>query len=403
MTHSIAKFQAPAADNPVLEGFDSLIAPLSGADFFADYWETRPFFIKRARPGYFDALLSLENIDHFIGTRLFREQDIRIAKQGKIRDFADFAKDGAADRNALLDEFGRGATLVFEHLNRHHEPLAGLIHRCEADLHVPLRANVYLTPNKAQGFARHWDTHDVLILQVHGKKTWQIFDNPLELPAEEQKSETIWTEKAQLIEELTLEPGDVLFLPRGFVHSASTSTETSLHITVGIRSLSLRDVARRAFDKASLQDVRLRRVALFDKFQREENLDEVRRTLHELVDRLDLRAALDEVYCSYIRSRFPPLKGRLLAMSQGAPAAGIDHQSRLRVRHDCLFQTFDAREHVKLAMDGKVIKFPKGVEDAFDFIRSRDDFAPQELPGLEYDSRLILSERLLREGLLEPA
>lgn len=400
MTHTIAKLHAPVADAPVFAGFDDLIAPIDSAGFFAEYWETRPFFIKRAQPGYFDSLLSLEDVDEFIGTRLFREKDIRVAKQGKIRDFADIAKDGAADRNLLLDEFGKGATLVFEHLNRHHDSLAKIIYQCEADLHVPMRANVYLTPHNAQGFSRHWDTHDVLILQVHGKKTWQVFDNPLELPAEEQKSESIWTEKAQLIEELTLEPGDVLFLPRGFVHSASTSTETSLHITVGLRSLSLRDVARRAFDRASLQDVRLRRVALFDRFQKKESLEEVRRVLHELVDQLDLRTALDEVYYSYIRSRFPPLKGRLLAMSQ--PVA-INHESRLRVRDNCLFQTFDAREHVKLALDGKVIKFPKGVEDAFDFIRSHDDFTPQDLPGLEYHSRLILSERLVHEGLLEPA
>ncbi|MDK2123898.1 cupin domain-containing protein [Parachitinimonas caeni] len=400
MENLLQILHAEDSDRFVFEGFESLIAPIDSETFFKDYWEKRAFFIKRAKTGYFDSLLSLADIDQFIGTRLFRKADIRIAKQGKIRDFEDFSKDGAADRGILLNEFANGSTLVFEHLNRHHAPLAHAIYQCEADLHVPFRSNIYLTPAQSQGFAQHWDTHDVLILQVHGKKTWQVFDSPMALPHEAHKFDSSWTGKANLLAEITLEPGDVLFLPRGFVHSASTSDGTSLHITIGMRSLTLGDVATRAFEKAVKANVAMRKVALFREYQDEQRIEDARALLHDIVEGMDIRAALDEVYCSFIRSRFPPLDGRLLALTEAEP---ITHTSALKIRAGSLYQTFLKDETLRLAVDGKVVVLPRGVEEAIGYMQNQPSFTPADLPGLEQESKLILSRRLVQEGLLEPA
>ncbi len=388
---------APAA----FAGFADLVAPIDPDAFFERYWERRPFFVKRASPGYFDALLSLEDMDRYLGTRIFHEPDIRVVRQGKDKPFKQYAKDGVADRHALLEAYAEGWMLLFSHLGRHHLPLADTVSRCEAELHFPFRANVYLSPPNSQGFKLHWDTHDVLILQVAGSKTWHIYDDPLELPHEEQQKllpELVG--KANKIAEITLEPGDVLFLPRGYIHGAESGAANSLHITVGMRNLTLGDIALREFRRASLAHPAMRRVALHRQYQDAQKQDEVRALIHELIDSMDLEGALDDVYCSFIKSRQPPSAGRLLALSRPVE---IGHESTLRVRPGTLFELFEKADKLNLAIDGRVLTLPKGVSQAIRFIREQPRFLPAELPGLEYESRLILARTLHAEGLIETA
>jgi len=387
--------QAPRA----FSGFADLIAPIGTESFFERHWERQPFFIKRAMPGYFDALLSLRDMDHYLGTRTFHEPDIRVVKHGKDMPFKQYAKEGVADRHELLQAYTEGWMLLFSHLGRHHLPLAQTVSSCEAELHLPFRANVYLSPPNSQGFKLHWDTHDVLVLQVAGAKTWHIYDDPLELPHEDQKKllpELV--KKANKIAEVTLEAGDVLYLPRGYIHGAEAGTANSLHITVGMRSLTMGDIVVREFRRVSLADPAMRRVALHRDYQSEEKQDEVRSLIHGLIDSMDLEGALDDVYCSFIKSRQPPAPGRLLALSEPAE---LNHASALRVRPGALFELFEKTDKVNLAVDGRVLSLPKGVTEAIRFMSVQPRFSADELPGLEYESRLILAKTLHAEGLIE--
>ena len=49
------------------------------------------------------------------------------------------------------------------------------------------QTNLYLTPPNAQGFKTHYDSHDVFILQIHGKKKWRFYNTPIKLPLKEQQ------------------------------------------------------------------------------------------------------------------------------------------------------------------------------------------------------------------------
>lgn len=388
-----------SAKNFHFTGFDSLIAPVAGTAFFDGFWEQRPFYVARDKEGYFDPLLSLAIVDEIIGTRVLRQPDIRLAKNGKVYPFDTFSRDGCADRNAVVKEFKDGATIILEHLNRHHRPLGEILHQCEVEMHVPFRSNVYMTPPGSQGFVPHWDTHDVLILQVAGSKTWNVFDSPLVLPDEEQKYSEEWGSKARQIAELTLRPGDTLFLPRGYIHSAKANEECSLHITVGMRSFTIRDVVMRALSKATLDSAALRRVALFREYYHTGKLEDTRALLHELVDSLDLKGALGTIYTSFIKNRTAPAHGRLLASIRKPE---LSHSTRFQVRKSCLYQVFKKNDTVRLALDGKVVIFPVGVDGIIDYIGTQPSFTPAELPGMEHESQLILASRLYDEGLIEP-
>lgn len=391
---------APGPARLAFDGFASLIAPLAAADFFGHYWERQPFCIRRGRPGYFDGLFGMADVDRLVGSHLFRDGEVRIAKDGALKPFAEFSRGGVANRSAMLQEYANGATLVFEHLNRHHAGLGHAMARCEVELEFPIRVNSYLTPAKSRGFSRHYDTHDVLVLQVSGSKTWQVYDNPLPLPHEEQTYVPALGEQARLLAEVTLQPGDVLYLPRGFIHGASANEHSSLHLTIGMRSLPLREVAASAVRHASLADPRLRAAARFRGIDRDATLERTRRALHELVDQADLGALFDDVLYSFIKKRTRPMDGQLLEL--GAQMS-IDHQTPLALRPGCLAHAFARPAGVALAVDGRTIRLPAGVEEAIDFIRTRPRFCAAQLPGLEYESRLILARTLCKQGVLQAA
>ena len=78
----------------------------------------------------------------------------------------------------------------------------------------------YLTPAGTQGFAPHYDDIEAFVLQLEGKKRWRVY-KPLSpgetLPrySSPNYDQSILSEP---IIDVVLEPGDLLYFPRGYVH-----------------------------------------------------------------------------------------------------------------------------------------------------------------------------------------
>lgn len=103
-------------------------------------------------------------------------------------------------------------------------------------------ANTYLTPPDSQTAPPHADDRDVFVLQLVGSKEWKVYERvpiPYPYPHEQVGKEGRPVHPAILNGPLciqqTLQPGDVLYMPRGFVHEAnSPSDELSFHVTIAV-------------------------------------------------------------------------------------------------------------------------------------------------------------------------
>ncbi|MFC0627037.1 JmjC domain-containing protein [Kribbella deserti] len=139
-----------------------------------------------------------------------------------------------------------GATTVLESLHRTWKPIGDLCRRLTFETGVPVSANAYLTPSGSQGFAHHYDTHSVLIVQTSGSKTWQlhtpVYDDPLEhQPWDGAKvSQDEWERlrNGKPFLEVTLEPGDSLWIPRGWIHNGFATDDHSLHVSFSFPTLT---------------------------------------------------------------------------------------------------------------------------------------------------------------------
>jgi lysine-specific demethylase/histidyl-hydroxylase NO66 len=106
-------------------------------------------------------------------------------------------------------------------------------------------ANSYLTPAGTQGFAPHFDDIEAFVLQLEGEKKWKVYSpydgDDLELrkrfPLLPNVSSRDFAQEElsalELAHDVTLCPGDLLYLPRGVVHQArSVDDKHSLHLTL---------------------------------------------------------------------------------------------------------------------------------------------------------------------------
>jgi Cupin superfamily protein len=102
-------------------------------------------------------------------------------------------------------------------------------------------ANAYLTPPGLQAVPPHADDRDVLVVQVVGEKNWRVYQKipiPHPYPHEQVGKDGFPVPPQvfdQVLVERTLRPGDVLYMPRGYVHEACASSDSlSFHVTVAL-------------------------------------------------------------------------------------------------------------------------------------------------------------------------
>ena len=144
-----------------------LVAPYTIADFLDQYWEKVPLLIKTKQADRFQSLLPASDLDAVLdfANRLPAEAVELIGKMPVI-----------GSPRGLREFFIEGATIRIRGIERFFGPLAEACKNIESHFGFPTRANLYCTPENARGFDLHFDTHEVLITQLMGKKRWQVYE-----------------------------------------------------------------------------------------------------------------------------------------------------------------------------------------------------------------------------------
>ncbi len=133
----------------------------------------------------------------------------------------------------FLAELRDGATLIVNAVHETGEPLRGLCARLAAAFTCHCQANLYASFRATPGFDTHWDEHDVLVVQIAGRKLWRLHGLARVAPVL-RADPPDHIGPSEVRQERVLEPGDVLYLPRGYWHAAVGLGEPSLHLTIGL-------------------------------------------------------------------------------------------------------------------------------------------------------------------------
>jgi hypothetical protein len=134
---------------------------------------------------------------------------------------------------ALMEQLREGATLIVDAVNEISPPLQALCSGLAAEFTASCQANLYACWGTTQGFEVHWDDHEVFVIQVEGAKEWALYGATEAAPTRRGPSPEA-SPPTYEPDRVVLEPGDVLYLPRGCWHAAVGLGGPTLHLTIGL-------------------------------------------------------------------------------------------------------------------------------------------------------------------------
>jgi hypothetical protein len=233
----------------------SLVA-LDRSTFAEQHWGHRPLLTVAADRPHDPDLFGPDAVDELLSRRALRTPFLRMAKEGATLDPSTFTLGGGVgatigdqvSEDLVLRHFADGATIVLQALHRTWPPVADFALDLAADLGHPVQVNAYVTPPQNRGFDDHYDVHDVFVVQVTGEKHWRVRPPVIESPLREQP----WTGRRDAVRlaaegpptiDAVLSPGDCLYVPRGWLHSATALGGTSIHLTMGVHVWTRRQLA----------------------------------------------------------------------------------------------------------------------------------------------------------------
>jgi len=365
--------------------------------FVGQFWARAPLYRPAADAAAFADLFSLGDVDRILSSTTPRYPAFRMVKDGKQLNPRSYTRSGRvggqpvddlADPGGVYELFHGGATIVLQSLHRFWPPLARLARDLELALTHPVQVNAYITPPASRGLGVHHDEHDVFVLQVYGRKQWDVHD-----PDGKPEDRLVVAELA---------PGDCLYIPQRFPHVAWTAATASVHLTVGVVPTTWGDVLRRAV-MSVLEDV-LSGEPLPAGFAADpavlttgvaEQLGEVRRRL----DKLDPGAIAVAAADRFWSSRPPLLAGQLqqlLALEE------IGEDTLVRRRPGAVCRLRQREDRLEVLLGDRTLRLPARLAPVMRVIVASDRLTVRDLAGhLDPSSRLVLVRRLVREGLLE--
>ncbi len=388
----------------------ALIGSVGTTRFFAEYWEKKALHVRRGEATFYDGVLSNEALDRLISSADLRFPAIQLARHGGYfapevytRTFKHGTEvwSGVPDLEKIQSEYRAGATIVLPALHRTWAPLRELCAAMERTLSHAVHANAYLTAGNATGFSAHYDTHEVFVLQIGGSKQWRVYPPPTPLPHRTQPFHGAAHTAPAAVSEIALRAGDLLYLPRGFVHAAATSEDHSAHVTIGVTVYTWVDLL--AEWAAAAKEVPAMREALPVGFAHD---DEAHASLVKgLLDRVDaLRAGSPHsdavaAFRRQVRSNQPrPPVAFRSAMRVIGRATELVVASAERYAIDA------ENGRVTLQVDGRMLALPAEVGPTLAAICARGAFRFGDLPMPLGESATLAFVRFLEaEGLLTQA
>jgi ribosomal protein L16 Arg81 hydroxylase len=208
-------------------------------EFRAEVFERKPHLMRGA---LIDRPIAWADIDQLLYTMPPGLPYMRLFRQGLVPDNAyvqEISDPGRTRRRINKAKFyellANGGTIQINWLEQHMLAAKRLCLEVARFAAAPTSGNCYMSFSGAGSFGKHWDTHDVFVIQLIGRKRWQLFEPTFPLPltyqTNDRSGQTPPTEPAV---DLVLEEGDVIYVPRGWWHNVIPLDIGSFHLAVGV-------------------------------------------------------------------------------------------------------------------------------------------------------------------------
>lgn len=218
-------------------------------DFFANHWGNQPTVFRA--PGDLTQLITEQEMwDEVECGLLIRpyftafNEGVRSAltEMTRSRDIVGHNVPGYVNEVQVRKDFEAGGTFKFNQAEHWHPRIKALLDGLKSRFRGGLEAYVFLSPPGKTAIQAHMDGSHVLVLQVAGVKDWKVglLDETSISGSDRYHSEDIPKDKRI---DVTLTPGDVLYMPHGAPHYATARVGNSIHIAITVEEPTAKDLS----------------------------------------------------------------------------------------------------------------------------------------------------------------
>jgi len=238
--------------------FAEFIAPKTVESFLSEDYGRRPVHIRGESPRA--GLLSIARLEQLLSVRPhWTEANLKLILNSRPvlgEHYMDRTASGltCADPAKVQLFLRMGASLVGDHIEDIDPAVRQAANMLSDQFAGTAGANVYCSFKNIRAFNSHCDLHEVFAVQLEGEKVWQIYENRADAPVEALEGKDaqaiIDQAKGRVMMTVRMQPGDLLYIPRGYFHDALADSDASLHLTFGVKPLDGRIVFRLLEDLA---------------------------------------------------------------------------------------------------------------------------------------------------------
>ena len=383
----------------------SLLGPLSTEQFARRCWGRQPLHVRRAEREFFASLLSLSSIERQLSQAEFFERQAITAPRLEYG-----APDPpVASLGDLQQRLQLGSSVRLRRMERWlspSEPLMRLGRCLELELQHPLSSiSCYITPSNAVGLGPHHDETEIFTLQVSGRKRWRLYHRVNDARPGLHRRE----ELGEPAQDLLLEPGELLYLPRGWIHDV-TNDEPSFSLTLVFDPIRWNDMLALLLSRlqaAGQLDPTLGEPLPAGELLRARPSDAFVDAFHQRIR--SLRAALDELTPELLaaeaarelleRLPLPPQPGRSCLLELEA----LSLDTLLEKRPGIAYRLLEDSGRITLLLSGgyRVQMNAKAAPALRAITAQEGPFRIRQMPhGLSDPAKLALARQLVGAGLL---
>ncbi len=243
---------------------EEILAPISPEEFLAVYRDKKPLHIS-GKEKKFSTLMSWERLNSLLNiTAFWTPASLQLVLEGELMSPSQYCRPAAntegrqvlrPDATLITNLLQQGASLVANDIDTLTPELAETANALETALGGKTQTNLYCSWREQRAFKSHFDTHEVFAIHTVGEKVWRIYegrlDNPIAHPGYKNYGHEFHEKrKGKVVAEIAMQPGDLLYIPRGQYHDALASSDGTIHVSFGVTNVIGLDFLSLLYDQA---------------------------------------------------------------------------------------------------------------------------------------------------------
>src|SRR6516225_9598000 len=166
----------------MISNLKSLVDPLGETEFLTLLRERKLTFLRGCNSRRFEKLVSWRVLNRLLDGTILPINALRVLRESVSIPTNFYLKQGRIDPAALSKLLEQGISLIFNRLDEHVPALQVLCKNLQRKTLEKVSAAAIMTSGRGGALKCHYDSEDLVILQIAGTKRWQVFDAPLANP-----------------------------------------------------------------------------------------------------------------------------------------------------------------------------------------------------------------------------